>query len=66
MLIPVMMKVSVAVHEARNFVRSGDGAPAVVHALAGKSEMQSKIDVGMRLGVVGGLRKPRARNHDAG
>src|SRR5262245_38440413 len=66
MLIPIVMKVSIIVNEAGNFVTAGDRSPAVVDALAGKGEVQTEIDVGVRFRVVGGFRKPWAGDHDAG
>src|SRR5258706_4052711 len=38
---------------------------SVVDALAGQRKVETKIEIGMRLGVIGNFRKPRAGNHNA-
>ena len=62
---PVMMEIAVLIEQAANFVRGSYGAPAIVNALAGQSEMKAEIEVGMRFRVVGDFREPRAGDHDA-
>ncbi len=63
--VPIVMEVAVLVDEARDLIFRSDGAPAVVDALAGQRKVETKIEIGMRLGVIGNFRKPRAGNHNA-
>ena len=63
--VPVVMEIAVLVDQARNFIFRSDRAPAVVDALAGQRKVETKIEIGMRLGVIGNFRKPRAGNHNA-
>src|SRR6516225_9863550 len=60
------MEVAVGVHETWDFGFRGDWTPAVVNPFARQREVKTKINVRMRLGIFGNLRKPRARHHNAG
>ena len=62
---PVVMKISVFIDQAWYFIRGRDGAPAVVDSLARQREVQPKVGVRMGLGIVGHLREPGARHHQA-
>ena len=64
-LFPVMMEVSILIHQARHFVGRRDRSPAVINSFARQREMQPKVGIGMRFRVVGNLWKPRARHHQA-
>src|SRR5882724_4229242 len=44
---PVVMEITVFIHEAWDFVFRSDRSPAVVDAFAGEREMQTKISLGM-------------------
>src|ERR1700751_5293795 len=64
-LLPVMMEISVFVHQTRHFVPRSNGTPPVINSLARQGEVQSKVCVGMRFSVVRNLRKPGAGDHQA-
>src|SRR6266702_6345786 len=63
---PIVTKITVLIEQARNFVFRSDRPPAVVDALAGQCKVEAKIELWMGFGVIGNLREPRARHHDAG
>src|SRR5260370_13723584 len=63
--VPVVMEVAVLVDEARNFIFRSDRAPAVIDALTGQRNVKTEVEIGMRLGVIGNLREPGARNNNA-
>src|SRR5580704_11956549 len=60
------MEVAVGVHETWDFVFRGDWAPAVVSPFARQRKVKPEINVRMRFGIFGNLRKPRARYHNTG
>src|SRR5690349_17860275 len=64
-MFPVMMEVSVFVHEARHFVGGSYRTPTVINSLTRQREMQSEVSAGMGFGVVGNLGEPRAGHHQA-
>src|SRR3989454_2982077 len=63
---PVVMEITILVYQARNFVFRSDRTPAVVDTLAGEREVKAEINSGMRFGIVGNFREPRAGDHEAG
>jgi hypothetical protein len=63
--VPVVTEVAVLVDQARDSIFRSDGAPAVIDTLAGQRKVETEIDIGMRLGIIGNFRKPRAGNHNA-
>src|SRR5258708_17911963 len=62
---PVVMEITIFIHEPRDFVFRSDRSASVVNAFARKREMQTKIGVWMRFGIISNFREPRARHHDA-
>src|SRR5215470_2646688 len=63
---PIVMKVSVDIHQRGHLIARRSRPPAVENAFAGKRQVQSKVSVRMRLRIVGNLGKPRAWDHEAG
>src|SRR6266566_3844746 len=63
---PVVMEITVLVDQAWNHVFGYDRTPAVVNPLARQCKVQAEIDMRMRFGVIGNLRKPWAGHHNAG
>ena len=65
-VLPVVMKISVVIHQRWHLVTGRNRTPSVINSLGGQREVQSEINIGMRLRIVGHLRKPRTGCHQAG
>src|SRR6267378_2751023 len=61
---PVVMEITVFIHETWDFVFRSDRAPAVVDAFAGEREMETKKDGRRGFDVVGGDREQVETLHD--
>ena len=59
------MEVSVLIHQARYLVGGRHRTPAVINSFARQCEVQAKVCVRMRFGIVGNLWKPWAGHHQA-
>src|ERR1700688_3300955 len=64
-LLPIVMEVSVFIYQTRHFVPRSNGTPSIVNSLARQGQVQSKVYVRMRFGVIRNLREPGARDHQA-
>ena len=62
----VRPKISGGIEQTRDCILGCDRAPAVSAPLAGESQVQAEIGVGMGFRIGGNFGEPWAGNHDAG